>query len=79
MYRLAGDAVKAADVPDPVLHEAILASGTFQCIRGRYTLKLLGDGKVDPFRGLVLEILQVCSCAQALGTGTCSQHHSLLR
>ena len=58
MYTGAGEAVKAADAADSVLHAAIMASGSVLHMRGRYMLARLGDGRVDPFRTLVLDILQ---------------------
>lgn len=61
MYTGAGEAIKAADAPDPVLHAAIMASGTFLHVRGRYMLSRCGDNRQDPFRTLVLDILQVCT------------------
>ena len=59
MYPAAGEAVKAADAPDQLLHAAITASGSVLHIRGRYMLAKLGDARLDEFRSLVLDILQV--------------------
>ena len=64
MYAGAGEAIKAADAPDPVLHAAIMASGSFLHIRGRYMLSRSGDSRQDPFRTLVLQILQVSTSSR---------------
>ena len=57
----AGEAEQAAHAADGDLHAGVTRSGGVVHIRGRYILAELGDAKHDPFRRLVLQLLEARS------------------